>query len=425
MDSESSEDDKRWWLARNCCGCCVAIVVIVLVILLGEDCEDPGSPALIYGAEMTSTPTMTPAPTMAPTKAHCEDAAFGRRRSRTSSSSRKSSSSGSSSSSSGSCLVPGTLVLTRDNARAIEAIRLGDVLRGGDVVEATMQLAGHLEPLYDVGVGPDGLVLGGSHTVRDPADGAWKHAADVVGAVHAHAREPVLFNLITSNHSMLIAAAEAGSTAPTAWLEATDYMEIDDDDALLEENLAALNRGADGGLGIGASLSPPVSARAGKHGGARVQRRLKTSCFPAGALVFKRVADAAAGGSANATVAVEDVRLGDVLVGGGAVTATMQFVGDGEDLYAINGAVVSGSHSVRDPADGGVWKHAEDAHAASRLESRAAVLYNFITEHHRVLLAGAPGAAEPSVEAADFLEVDEDAMLLARNLARLNEQPRT
>ena len=129
---------------------------------------------------------------------------------------------------------------------------------------------------------------------------------------------------------------------------------------------------------------------------------------PAGALVFKCRRRHRRRG-ANATVAVEDVRLGDVLVGGGAVTATMQFVGDGEDLYAINGAVVSGSHSVRDPADGGVWKHAEDAHAASRLESRAAVLYNFITEHHRVLLAGAPGAAEPSVEAADFLEVDEDA----------------
>ena len=36
-------------------------------------------------------------------------------------------------------------------------------------------------------------------------------------------------------------------------------------------------------------LHLPTSARAsraGKHGGARVQRRLKTSCFPAGALVF-------------------------------------------------------------------------------------------------------------------------------------------
>ena len=115
------------------------------------------------------------------------------------------------------------------------------------------------------------------------------------------------------------------------------------------------------------------------------------------------------------------MRLGDVLVGGGAVTATMQFVGDDEDLYSINGAVVSGSHSVRDPADG-LWKHAEDARAASRLEARAAVLYNFITDHHRVLLAGEHGAAEPSVEAADFLEVDEDAELLARNLRHLNEQ---
>ena len=60
------------------------------------------------------------------------------------------------------------------------------------------------------------------------------------------------------------------------------------------------------------------------------------------------------------------------------------------------------------------------ASTASRLETRAAVLYNLITEHHRVLLAGEHGAVEPSVEAADYLEVDEDAELLARNLRHLN-----
>ena len=69
----------------------------------------------------------------------------------------------------GSCLVPGTLILTSEGPRAVEAIELGDVLPGGGVVEATMQFAGHAEPLFDVGLG--GLVLGGSHAVRDPADG--------------------------------------------------------------------------------------------------------------------------------------------------------------------------------------------------------------------------------------------------------------
>ena len=48
-----------------------------------------------------------------------------------------------------------------------------------------MQFAGHAEPLFDVGLG--GLVLGGSHTVRDPADGVWKRAADVEGAAIAPA----------------------------------------------------------------------------------------------------------------------------------------------------------------------------------------------------------------------------------------------
>ena len=48
------------------------------------------------------------------------------------------------------------------------------------------------------------------------------------------------------------------------------------------------------------------------------------------------------------------------------------------------------------------------------------MLYNFITEHHRVLLAGEHGEVEPSVEAADYLEVDDDAELLARNLRHLN-----
>ena len=126
------------------------------------------------------------------------------------------------------------------------------------------------------------------------------------------------------------------------------------------------------------------------------------------------------GTTTNGTRAIEEVRLGERLVGGGRVTATMQLRGAGEALFALGGAVVSGSHSVRDPYDG-VWKRAADAHDAKALGEEADVLYNLITERHRVHIARAPGVTADSVEATDFIEIEEGALLLAQNLVYLNQ----
>ena len=320
-----------------------------------------------------------------------------------------------------SCFAPGTAVLAGDGAwRSVEDYRPGDVVALGGVVEATMRLLGGSEPLYALGDGYDGLVMTGSHAVRDPDDGRWKHAARARGARLLSDRvEPVLHNLITREHLVWLRAGEDGGGADGggadgggadggARLRAADYMEVDDADELFASNLALLNGG-------GAEATAPAHAEA--IASPRSGRRLK-SCFPAGAHVLvRRAAD-----GANATKPVEAVALGDELVGGGRVTGTMELLGDGEDLYSVGGAVVSGSHSVRDPSDG-VWKHAEHVLAATRLEQREALLYNLISERHRVLLAAAPGeTARGVVEAADFLEVDESAELLAQNLAILNEQ---
>ena len=130
---------------------------------------------------------------------------------------------------------------------------------------------------------------------------------------------------------------------------------------------------------------------------------------------------AAADGGAGATRAIEDVRLGERLVGGGRVTATMQLLGEGEELFNVSGAVVSGSHSVKDPYDG-VWKHAADVRGARALGTQAPVLHNLITEAHRIHLATAPGVTRESVEATDFMEIEEGPELLAQNLVYLNEQ---
>ena len=87
----------------------------------------------------------------------------------------------------------------------------------------------------------------------------------------------------------------------------------------------------------------------------------------------------------------------------------------------VSGAIVSGSHSVKDSYDG-VWKHAADVRGARALGTQAPVLHNLITEAHRIHLATAPGVTRESVEATDFMEIEEGPELLAQNLVYLNEQ---
>ena len=90
--------------------------------------------------------------------------------------------------------------------------------------------------------------------------------------------------------------------------------------------------------------------------------------------------------------------------------------------------VVSASHTVLDPKDG-VWKHAKDAAGAVELQRREPVLWNIITERHKLAVV-ATSTANPASEhpgqgavliAADFQEIDDDEELLARNLRSLNE----
>ena len=59
---------------------------------------------------------------------------------------------------------------------------------------------------------------------------------------------------------------------------------------------------------------------------------------------------------------------------------------------------------------------------ARALGTQAPVLHNLITEAHRIHLATAPGVTRESVEATDFMEIEEGPELLAQNLVYLNEQ---
>jgi len=130
-------------------------------------------------------------------------------------------------------------------------------------------------------------------------------------------------------------------------------------------------------------------------------------CFPPDTLVVL---------STKAAVPISTLRLGDQLEQGGTVQALMQLQGSADPLFDVGGVRVSGSHAVRDPSDG-VWRRVESV--GQPLNTTVAVLWNVISEHHRVVaVPRLDGGA--AVELADFMEANDTPALLQRNLRVLN-----
>lgn len=141
----------------------------------------------------------------------------------------------------GSCFTPGTLIMLENERKRIDLLEVGDRLKGGGLVLATMKLARDEEPLYDIG----GVVVSSTHTVRDPSDGVWRHAKNVKSAKLSPRSDPMLYNLITETHRVMVSIpdAEGDSNSPEipAMLETADFMERDDTDLDLAANLRELN----------------------------------------------------------------------------------------------------------------------------------------------------------------------------------------
>jgi hypothetical protein len=76
-------------------------------------------------------------------------------------------------------------------------------------------------------------------------------------------------------------------------------------------------------------------------------------------------------------VPVEEIRVGQALQGGRAVTAVITVLGEGVPLYDLCGIHVSGSHRVQ--GEDGVWKLVEEDTRARPIPRRCRVLYCFNT----------------------------------------------
>lgn len=150
------------------------------------------------------------------------------------------------------------------------------------------------------------------------------------------------------------------------------------------------------------SGSPQGGGSGGSSGGGG-------ACFPPDTLVVL---------SSKAAVPISSLRLGDQLDRGGRVEALMQLEGRADPLFDVGGVWVSGSHAVRDPRDG-LWRRVQ--HAGRPLNTTAPVLWNVISEHHRVVALPRTDGG-PAVELADFMEVDDSPELLEHNLRILNDK---
>uniref|UniRef100_A0A7S1TZM1 Uncharacterized protein n=1 Tax=Phaeomonas parva TaxID=124430 RepID=A0A7S1TZM1_9STRA len=263
--------------------------------------------------------------------------------------------------------------------------QVGQKIHGGGKVQATMKFLIR-EPLYDV----MGVHVSASHALKLPGIEKFKRVQEL----HERHKFPsvstgkadYVYNLISESHRIFVVGEK--------FLEAADHMEADVAQEMLDASLDQLNGGR-GGRG-------PRSLR----GGHAQEMR---SCFPRETKVV--LAD-------GSLKSIEKVQPGDYLRQGGLVLGTMKLDGSLEPLYELpNGVVVSGSHAVRDPSDG-VWRRAEFVEGAELIDRRDGVIYNLITENHRIIVAADRGF----LEAADFLEVDEADELHGRNLAVMNDE---
>eukprot|EP00615_Pteridomonas_danica_P008728 CAMPEP_0114350678 /NCGR_PEP_ID=MMETSP0101-20121206/16555_1 /TAXON_ID=38822 ORGANISM="Pteridomonas danica, Strain PT" /NCGR_SAMPLE_ID=MMETSP0101 /ASSEMBLY_ACC=CAM_ASM_000211 /LENGTH=374 /DNA_ID=CAMNT_0001490057 /DNA_START=155 /DNA_END=1279 /DNA_ORIENTATION=+ len=294
------------------------------------------------------------------------------------------------------CFVPGSLVMMENNEdKYIQDLELGDILMGGGLVESVMQVWGEQEPLYEIG----GVVVSGSHAIKDPYDQEWKRVIDFEERSRLLKKEPVLWNVVTTNHRMLMRQSNGEA------LVAADYMEAEETDSMRVASLDFLNSNVYSFQGeFDIQVLPQLK-------GSTPPRTLR-SCFPPDTLVLLE--------DGVSTVRIDEMEVGSMVAGGGLVQSVMKMMGDQEALFDIQGVAISESHSVLDRTDG-VWRHAKDVSKAKKLDYVSPVLYNLITVNHRMFVVSKEDTGSVKVEVADFLELDEDDELLDWNLSQLNE----
>lgn len=101
-------------------------------------------------------------------------------------------------------------------------------------------------------------------------------------------------------------------------------------------------------------------------------------------------------------VRMDELQLGDALLGGDIVEGMLRVSGDGVRLYELHGVRVSGTHKV---LHDGVWKYVRDHPEANLLDDGLPELCCLITDTHRVMLNG--------MLFTDFEEVGEPEQLRA------------
>lgn len=114
---------------------------------------------------------------------------------------------------------------------------------------------------------------------------------------------------------------------------------------------------------------------------------------------------------------IEDVHINDILLGGHTVAATM-IVRGGVKMMSIYGVKVSHDHAVQN-TDTKSYVRVGDHHAASLLPEPLPVLYNLITEDHRIRIKGED---DKLVTFADYEEVDDTDEELSRFLQQMTSE---
>jgi len=81
-------------------------------------------------------------------------------------------------------------------------------------------------------------------------------------------------------------------------------------------------------------------------------------------------------------VAMKDLKLGDVLINGSIVKATMEILNENDPYYKLPGDIlVTGSHYVK---DGDVFKRVKDLEKAERTDKIEKVVYCLVTSDHKI-----------------------------------------
>lgn len=127
------------------------------------------------------------------------------------------------------CFAPGTQVLKKaGDTASIESLKVGDVLRDGQTVEAVIELDGPAEALYDI----DGVSVSGDHRIWNATTESWDLVKDYKGAERGMLGTSRLWTLITSNRQIPVKGSQKEHVF-------ADWEEMPEEMAELWEELAA------------------------------------------------------------------------------------------------------------------------------------------------------------------------------------------